>query len=60
MSDLRDAITYLLNAAEPEGLGPECLEHFTYEVSQLMNTSRPITREDYMKAVKLALYEWDI
>jgi len=59
-SNLRDAITYLLDAAEPEGLEAECLECFSSEVTRLMNTKRPITREDYMKAAGQALYEWDI
>ena len=59
-SSLRDAITYLLDEAEPHGLELECLEYFMVEVSHLLETLMQLSRDDYMMAANVALYEWDI
>ena len=59
-SNLRDAITYLLDNAEPEGLELECLAGLIRGVEYLRTKRRPLTRDEYMGVANDALYEWDI
>lgn len=63
MTELRDAITYILDHAEPHGLAVECLREFMAslethgaECQKLMKWKKP----EYNVWANQALLEWDI